>query len=901
MTTAEIARRALAEHLAALPAGELLSRYASRRDPEAFAGLVHQFGPMVLGACRRVLGPTPDADDAFQAVFLALARQAGSFRDARALPAWLHRVAIRTSRKALSARRAIEPTPADATEPADPADPFAGVAWRDARRVLDEEIDALAEKLRGPVVLCWLDGLTQDEAAGKLGLSLNTLKRRLDAGRALLRSRLTRRGLAPALAAAAVLDPTGLRSAVPDSLATLAVELGVGGAVPERVGSLEVLTPTSAPTRRAVLATLLGAGAAAAGGIVYALTPPRRLAEPETRPPEKEPEPRPGWWLPRGRIAPEGASCVAFSLDGKTLATGGEDGTIRLWDVATYRELATLRGHQRAALSIAFSPDGKTLASGGADDTLRLWDVAAGREVVPQKGRMKGVFSVTFSPDGKTLAASCDDRAVRLWDVATGEERTVLPECNAIRIAFSPDGKTLATGGPTEDTIIWDLATKAQWVRVPPRVDDPGVLVFSPDGKTLTTFADKRVWQWDPRTGKERAVADGAPVAGTSAVAHPDGKTLVLGSEDGTVRFWDVVTAETRATFKEPAALAAGLSAVSPDGKTVASRLEQNVRLWDVTTGVEPGTLWGCSEAVAFSPDGKTLATAGSESGAVVLRLWDPATGRERAVFRGLKKSVSWLTFSPDGKTLASGSGNSHHFPATSAETALWDVGTGKVVATLNPPPRGVVLAATFSPDGKTLATGGSEDGTVRLWDTSTWEQKAVLPGNPESVGSVAFSKDGKTLAAAGTGDTVRLWDVGTRKERAALKDPAHEVWAVWSVAFSPDGKTLATAVQGAEPRGQQSGLGWKVWDVETGRLVAFNDRREGGVESVAYSPDGKTLAVGGQGPLELWDVASGQRRAVLRWHTRDVRVAFSPDGKTLATTEGRAGTVMLWDVTHEK
>lgn len=247
MSPAEIARRALSEHLAAIPPAELLTRYAARRNPEAFAGLVQQFGPMVLGTCRRVLGPSADVDDAFQAVFLALARQANSFRDAQSLPAWLHRVSLRVAHKAL-ARRPARSQPPETV--ADPADPFADVAWKDVRRVLDEELDALPDKYRGPVVLCWLDGLTQDQAAGRLGVSLATLKRRLETARELLRARMVRRGLAPILVTAAVATPTGLQAVVPEALKALAVEHALPGAtLPPKVEALGVFVPvtTSAP------------------------------------------------------------------------------------------------------------------------------------------------------------------------------------------------------------------------------------------------------------------------------------------------------------------------------------------------------------------------------------------------------------------------------------------------------------------------------------------------------------------------------------------------------------------------------------------------------------------------------------------------------------------------------
>src|SRR5262249_19682470 len=200
-------------------AAELLALSAARRDPEAFAGLVRQFGPMVMGTCRRVLGPSADAGDAFQAVFVALARRASSFRDGRALPAWLHRVSLRVARKALARRqtRGLTALGSPACQPADPAEPFTEVAWKDVRRVLDEELDRLPEAYHGALVLFWLDGLTRDEAAARLGMSLNTLKRRLDAGRELLQLRLLRRGGAPGggVAAAGPAGPGGGRPGAP--------------------------------------------------------------------------------------------------------------------------------------------------------------------------------------------------------------------------------------------------------------------------------------------------------------------------------------------------------------------------------------------------------------------------------------------------------------------------------------------------------------------------------------------------------------------------------------------------------------------------------------------------------------------------------------------------------------
>jgi RNA polymerase sigma factor (sigma-70 family) len=237
---------------------ELLSRYVRERQGEAFALLVQRHGPMVLGVCRRALGLTPDADDAFQATFLALARNAGRVRGC--LPGWLYRVAVRSSRKAL---RRTHPSPGP--DAADPSDPFATVEWQDVRRVLDEELSQLPDRWRTPLVLCHLNGLTRDEAAARLGWSLRTLHRRLDEGRQALRRRLSRRGLGPAILATVVLTPDALQAHVPARLARDTAAQGSKGAIVSE--SVRALVPRISSsggwTMKAVVSALFVVGGTA--------------------------------------------------------------------------------------------------------------------------------------------------------------------------------------------------------------------------------------------------------------------------------------------------------------------------------------------------------------------------------------------------------------------------------------------------------------------------------------------------------------------------------------------------------------------------------------------------------------------------------------------------------------
>jgi len=617
----------------------------------------------------------------------------------------------------------------------------------------------------------------------------------------------------------------------------------------------------------AYTAVVLALGAAVLGGIIVARAPAAKSPE---------------IFIQLGHTG--GVRAVAWSPDGKTLASGSKDNMVKLWEAGNRHLLRTLSGHADIVTSVTWSPDGRTLASGSDDHTVKLWEAGSGQLLRTFSGHAGDVESVAWSPDGKTLASGSDDHTVKLWEAGSGQLlRTLSGHASAVwSVAWSPDGKMLASGGRDRTVKLWDAGSGEALHTLSGQTGAVRSVAWSPDGKTLASGSDDNtVKLWEAGSGQLLRTLSGHADAVWSVAWSPNGKILASGSMDDTVKLWEVGSGRLLRTLSGHASIVWSVD-WSPDGKALASGSEDRaVKLWEAGSGQLLRTLSGYATSyvtpVAWSLDGKLRA---SGSGDDTVKVWDGGSGQLLRTLSGHAGSVDAVAWSPDGKTLASGSADH--------TVKLWEGGTGQLLRTLSSHSNDVDAVA-WSPDGETLASG-SADHTVKLWEAGSGKLVRTLSGHAGSVEAVAWSPHGKTLASGSRDHTVKLWGAGSGQLLRTLSSHSNDVGRV---VWSPDGKTLASG---------SADQTVKLWDAGSGVPLRALNGHAGGVTSVAWSPDGKTLASGStDGAVNVWEAGSGQLLRTLSGPGSDVMsLAWSPDGKTLAGASVDGG-IREWPIMAEQ
>ncbi|KAJ3428050.1 wd repeat-containing protein wdr-5.2-related [Anaeramoeba flamelloides] len=538
-------------------------------------------------------------------------------------------------------------------------------------------------------------------------------------------------------------------------------------------------------------------------------------------------------------------NCLAYSPDGKTIATGSNDETIKLWNADNGELKKTLAGHTQCVNCLAYSPDGKTIATGSNDDTIKLWNADNGELKKTWRGHTKWVTCLVYSADGGILATASQDQTIKIWNSQTGKLRATYIKVHTKevnRLIFSPDGKTLASCSKDHTINLWD--TERSKLKDSLKIHSGNVkdMALCPDGKTIATCGsiDQTVKFSTFETSELKTTRKGHKGIINMITYRPDGKEIATCSDDKTIKLWDLKTGLLKTTFVKEHTKEINSLIYSPDGKTLASCSKDNiVNLWDTEAyelkiKLNYENKFNTETCMQYSPDGKTIAIFSPADNQILL--WDLATCELNAILKGDLGIVKCLTYSPDGKSIATG--------GEDMKVAIWDLATLEIKATLIGH-KGAISNILYSPDGETIATA-SYDWKVKLWDTKTYKLKTTILAHKCEVISISYSPNGKTLASASSTRTMKLWDTNTYKLKATL-NYYNKLNLGTCIEYSPNGKTIAT----------NTFLNTvEIWDTETFKLRASLKGHLGIVTCFTFSPDGNTIATVCQDhTIRVWDL----------------------------------------------
>jgi WD40 repeat protein len=572
---------------------------------------------------------------------------------------------------------------------------------------------------------------------------------------------------------------------------------------------------------------------------------------------------------------------LAVAPNGSHVALRGAEGILRIREIGSLKEISSFAFGPNI-ISAVFTADGTSLVTGAADGTVRLWDLASGRELFWLKADDKQISTVKISQDGTRLVTVSDNKLLRIWDLTAQKQVARLPveEAGLLSSAVTLDGRRVITGGWNDRVHVWDIETGIE-LRAFEVPEGANAVALTPDGEHLITGGGGNIATMrDLVSGRELMKFKGHTSAVHSLAVMPDGGRLISGSNDGTARVWDVASGRELLVLKGPTGLSPRVVEVwvTPDGKrAITQAWDGTTRIWDLAPKrSEPLVLTGHSGAVrsnVASSDGRFLVTASDDKTA---RVWDAATGGEIRALAHPEKVTS-AVFTPDGERVVTGSAD--------GVVRVWDLMTGRI-RSASERLSGSIDSLAITPDGGRIVSGGYDDATARVWDARSGGLINVLKGHTDFVTAVAVTPDG-TRVLTGSGDeTIRVWDLASGQQHRVL---IGHINAVLSLAVTPDSRLVVSG---------SADYTLRVWDIETGRDLRIHMAHTDGVNGIAITADGKrVLSSAVDGTIRLWELSSGLTIGDLRWHGGELRnIALTPDGSRVLTAS-RDGLARVWEL----
>jgi WD40 repeat protein/nucleoside phosphorylase len=530
------------------------------------------------------------------------------------------------------------------------------------------------------------------------------------------------------------------------------------------------------------------------------------------------------------------AGC-AVSPDGLRVVSASDDRTLKVWDLDSGRELASLRGHTNSVSSCVVTPDGRRVVSASRDHTLKVWDLDSNRLLASLRGHTAGVDACAVTPDGRRVVSASHDRTLKVWDLDSGRQLASL------------QGHTSAVTG----------------------------CAVTPDGRRVVSAShDHTLKVWDLDSGRQLASLQGHTSLVSSCAVTPDGRCVISASWDATLKIWDLDSGRQLASLQGHTSRV-NACAVTPDGRRVVSASEdETLKVWDFDSGCQLASLQGHTSGVtacAVTSDGRRAVSASWET---TLKIWDLDSGPQLASLQGHTKEVSACAVPPDGGCVVSASGD---------ETLkIWDLGSGRQLASLQGHTYSV-SACAVTPDSRRVVSA-SADRTLKVWDLDSHRLLASLSGHTDSATTCAVTPDGLGVVSASADGTLKVWDLDSGCLLASLRGHTK---AVYACAVTPDGRRVVSA---------SADRTLKVWDLDSGRLLASLRGHTSLVSACAVTPDGRrVVSASWDGTLKVWDLDSGRLLASLQGHTEFVTAcALTPDGRRVVSASWDA-TLKVWDL----